>query len=109
MPSPNLEISHATVHRDLKAKGVEIEESQKLYRKGAADEAQSVMRLERVIRREWRIYTKAADRKTQLATLKTISNAIMQKQSVLGDPAQIRKVMNLVSKIRADLTNRDED
>lgn len=32
----------------------------------------AVTGLERVIRGEWRIYTKAADRKTHLVTLKTI-------------------------------------
>lgn len=110
-PKQGIKISHATVHRDLKAKEKEIKAhfTDYIEKELPVQHSLAVTGLDRVIKESWRIYARTSDDRTRLAAMSIISDATMKKQAVLGDPAQIEKAIRLVGKVRADLANRDED
>ena len=99
---PNVRISHGTVVNDLKVKQAEIQANFKHYieKELPIQHNLAVTGLDRFIKEAWRIYAKAADDRTRLAALQTISTATMQKQAVFGDPAQINKALQAVVRIR---------
>jgi hypothetical protein len=111
-PKEGIKISHGTVHNDLKFRQKQIEASFKNYidKELPIQHNLAVTGLDRIINEGWKIYEKAEDQKTALAALDVISDAIMKKQAVLGDPAQIERAIKLVSSLKKrNAENEPED
>jgi len=107
----DVKISHGTVINDLKVKAQEIAESFKSYIEEELlhQHRLAVSGLDAIIKEAWKIYNSEDDSKTKLAALNVVSNAIMNKQAVLGDPEQIQKAIKVVSQLKSRLKKDDEE
>jgi DNA-binding transcriptional regulator LsrR (DeoR family) len=59
----------------------------------------AVTGLDKVIKESWKLFDKEQDSKAKLQALNVVSDAIMKKQAVLGDPSQIEKAIKIVAKL----------
>lgn len=106
----DVKISLGTIHADLKEKQAELAESFKSYIENELPHLHrlAVTGLEQVLKEAWRIYESDSDNKTKLHALAVIQSAIMNKQSVLGDPSQIERAIKVVAKIRKTIQSSDD-
>ena len=104
-PKEGIKISYGTVHNDLESKNYEIQANFNNYieHEIPMQHRLAVTGLDKVLKEAWRLYLKAEDQKTALAALNVISDAILKKQSVLGDPTQIQKALMAVASLKRKL------
>lgn len=108
---PEIKISHGTVCRDLAAKQEEVQDAFKSY---IGDELPrqhhlAVIGLQKVLKEAWRLYiNNPHDPRLQLAALHVVTETIMRKQAVLGDPAQIEKAILAAARLKNHLPAAQE-
>ncbi len=108
---PEIKISHGTVHNDLKAKYEEIKEAFKSYLEEELPRQHrlAVTGLDKVLYEAWHIFESEQDTKAKLQALNVISETIMRKQQVLGDPEQIQRAIKTVTQLREALRKEDNE
>lgn len=97
----------STISRDIEHLRKQARERQQVYidEELPFQHRLAVASLDRVIEEAWRIFGSENGPKARLVALTVVSDAIMKKQSVLGDPSQIQRAIGAVSRLRGRIEN----
>lgn len=104
----DVRISHGTVSNDLKAiREQSKQEFQEYVENLPLEHKLALTGIMEIIRKAWEIADSAKDDRVRLSALSLVKDAILTKQSILGDSNTLENALSFVQKAKQQLQERE--